>query len=85
MSDVDKRLFPADARNLNWNKFIYPYFAGMRVYVLLDSLDTYAKSKTYLRKLKYIHYTVKYFFFSLLIWLFYILIVKQLLNMFYAT
>lgn len=82
MTDVDKRLFPADSRNFNWQKFIYPYFSGMRVYVLLDPMDTYSKSKKKLRKLKYIHYTFKFLLITILIVLLYILIIKRIMDLF---
>lgn len=82
MSDVDKKLFPADSRNFDWIKFRYPYFVGMRVYVIGDpmELELFKKSKVKLHKLKYIHYTLKYTLITISIWLLYILIVKPLLN-----
>lgn len=81
MSDVDKKLFPSDSRNFEWTKFLYAYFAGMRVYVLLDPLDTYPQSKIKLRKLKYIHYTLKYSFISILILLLYVFVLKRLFDL----
>lgn len=80
MSDVDKKVFPADARTFEWVKFVYAYYAGMRVYVLDDPMETFPQSKAKLRKLKYIHYTLKYSFFSTLILLFYVFVVKRFLD-----
>lgn len=74
MSEMDKHLFPADSRTFDWTKFRYPYFVGMRVYVLDDPLETFPKSKLKLRKLKYIHYTIKSTFIAFAIFLLYILI-----------
>lgn len=81
MSDVDKKLFPADSRDFEWHKFIYAYFVGMRVYVLMDPLDTFVKSRTKLRKLKYIHYTLKYSFITVLALLIYVFILKRFLSL----
>lgn len=81
MTDVDKKLFPSDSRNFEWHKFIYAYFAGMRVYVLMDPLDTFPKSKIKLRKLKYIHYTLKYSFIIILVLILYAFVLKRLLNL----
>ncbi|XP_055327144.1 fatty acyl-CoA reductase wat-like isoform X1 [Sitodiplosis mosellana] len=80
MTDVDKKLFPSDSRNFEWNNFLYAYFAGMRVYVLMDPLETFPKSRAKLRKLKYIHYTLKYSFFTILVLLFYVFVLKWLLR-----
>ncbi|XP_031621105.1 fatty acyl-CoA reductase wat-like [Contarinia nasturtii] len=81
MTDVDKKLFPSDSRNFEWHKFIYAYFAGMRVYVLMDPLETFPKSKLKLRKLKYIHYTLKYSFITILVLILYAYVLKRLLNL----
>lgn len=81
MSDVDKKLFPSDARKFEWTKYLFAYYAGMRVYVLMDPLDTYHQSKIKLRKLKYIHYTLKYTFISSLILLLYVFVLKRLLDL----
>lgn len=53
----------------------------MRVYVLLDPLETFPKSKIKLRKLKYVHYTLKYSFISSLVLILYFFVVKQFLNL----
>lgn len=83
MSDVDRKLFPADSRTFDWVKFRYAYFVGIRVYVMDDPLDTFPRSKQKLRKLKYIHYTLKYTLISLAIWLMYILLMKPLFDIFW--
>lgn len=81
MSEVDKKLFPSDSRNFVWTKFIYSYYAGMRVYVLLDPMETFPKSKIKLRKLKYVHYTLKYSFISILVLILYFFVVKRFLDL----
>lgn len=81
MSDVDKKLFPSDSRNFVWTKFLFAYYAGMRVYVLLDPLETFPKSKIKLRKLKYIHYTLKYSLIGVVMVLVYAFIVKRILDL----
>lgn len=78
MSDVDKRLFPADSRTFEWHKFLYAYYAGMRVYVLMDPLETFPQSKAKLRKLKYIHFTLKYSFLIILVLIIYAFVLKRL-------
>lgn len=82
MSDVDKKIFPSDSRTFEYLKFIIPYYVGLRVYVLMDPLDTFPKSKLKLRKLKYIHYILKYSFITLLVWLLYVFLMKRLLSSF---
>lgn len=77
MTDVDKKLFPSDSKNFDWPKFIFPYYAGLRQYVLMDPLETYPESQIKLRKLKYIHYTLKYSFISIMLWLLYIFVLKK--------
>lgn len=77
MSDVDKKLFPSDSRNFDWSKFIYPYFAGLREHVILDPLETYPRSQLKLRKLKHIHYTLKYSFISIMVGLLYAFVLRD--------
>lgn len=81
MTDVDRKLFPADSRNFDWYKFIYPYFAGLRRFVLRDPIETYPQSKAKLRKLKFIHYTIKYSFISIVMLLLYVLLLKYIVPM----
>lgn len=83
MSDVDKKLFPSDSRNFVWTNFIFAYYAGMRVYVLMDPLETFPKSKIKLRKLKYIHYTLKYSLIGILALVLYFYVVKRFLDLLY--
>lgn len=83
MSEVDKKLFPADSRTFDWVKFRYAYFVGIRVYIMGDPLDTFPQSKQKLRKLKYIHYTLKYTLISVAIGLMYILLLKPLFDSFW--
>lgn len=80
MSDLDKKIFPADSRNFDWIKFRYPYFVGMRVYVMDDPLETFPQSKIKLRKLRIIHFTLKYTLIILSIILLYFILVKPLFN-----
>lgn len=61
MSDADKKLFPADVRDFNWTKFHFLYYVGLRVYALDDPLETWSQSRNRLRKLRFIHFMLKYF------------------------
>lgn len=78
MSEVDKKLFPADAREFDWDKFIYIYYAGLRVHALGDPLDTWPESKKRLKLLKYIHYTFSYTTIAVICLLLYFFIAKSI-------
>lgn len=80
MSDADKKVFPADARKFDWDKFIYLYYAGLRVHALGDPLDTWPQSKRRLKLLKFIHYTLIYATVVAICLLLYFYVVKTWLN-----
>lgn len=81
MTETDKKLFPSDSRDFEWHNFLYAYFTGMRVYVLEDPLETFPQSQIKLRKLKYIHYTLKYSFIIILALLLYVFVVKRFFDL----
>lgn len=84
MTDVDKQLFPADSRDFNWNIFLYPYFAGLRVYMLSDPLTTWKKSYNRYKLLKFIHFTLLGLFYTLLLLLIYYILYRKIFYNFNA-
>lgn len=76
MNDADKKVFPADSKKFDWDKFIYLYYAGLRVHALGDPLETWPESKRRLKLLKIIHYTLKYAIIGVICLLLYFLVVK---------
>lgn len=81
MSEADKKVFPADAKKFDWDKFIYLYYAGLRVHALGDPLETWPDSKRRLKLLKYIHYTFSYTAIAMIALLLYYFVKKILLNL----
>lgn len=81
MSDADKKVFPGDAKQFDWDKFIYLYYAGLRVHALGDSLDTWPESKRRLKLLKFVHYTLTYISIIAVCLLLYFYVVKTLLDL----
>lgn len=79
MSDADKKVFPADATKFKWDKFVYLYYAGLRVHALGDPLDTWPQSKQRLKLLKVIHYTLIYATFAAIGILLYFYVMKTLM------
>lgn len=81
MTDADKKVFPADARKFEWDKFIYLYYAGLRVHALGDPLETWPESKKRLKLLKFIHYSFSYATLAVICLLLYIYVAKIWLNL----
>ncbi|XP_014614679.1 PREDICTED: putative fatty acyl-CoA reductase CG5065, partial [Polistes canadensis] len=59
LSDVDKHKFFFNVADIDWQCFYDTYMKGIRVYFVKDPMETLEDSKTYYKKLKIAHYTVK--------------------------
>lgn len=69
LNPVDRKTFEFNCKTLRWEQYFNTYMRGLRVYLLEDPLDTLPQGKVKYRKLKAIHYTVKYGVILLLCWL----------------
>lgn len=57
LNETDKRIFPFDMRNFDWEDCTAYYVRGVRVYVVNDPLDNIEVAKKHFRRLQFIHYT----------------------------
>ncbi|KAJ8919471.1 hypothetical protein NQ315_016571 [Exocentrus adspersus] len=50
MSEEDRKLFPCDLRNLDWEKYMERLVIGTRIYLLKDPMDTLPQARKNLRR-----------------------------------
>lgn len=75
MTEYDRKYFICDPRVVNWKNYYMVYALGGRIHLLRDPFDNYKQAGKRMKKLKIIHYTVKYFFVALFAYVLYILFV----------
>lgn len=74
MTDDDKKLFPSDTRNIDLLAFLPAFFIGLRLYVIKDPIDTLDESLKKREIQKFIHFTLKYTIWTLIILFLYFII-----------
>ncbi|KAK7794668.1 hypothetical protein R5R35_003786 [Gryllus longicercus] len=58
LKESDKKIFPCNAADLDWEENIKNWIPGMRMYFLKDPLNTVEKAKVKYNRLKLMHYTL---------------------------
>ncbi|XP_033217365.1 fatty acyl-CoA reductase wat-like [Belonocnema kinseyi] len=71
LSDEDKKLFPFSMAECEWQDVIWLHLVGMKKYILKEDMSREAQKKAFKRRdiLNTIHYTIKYSFFTYVIWM----------------
>ncbi|ENN74979.1 hypothetical protein YQE_08436, partial [Dendroctonus ponderosae] len=69
MSPQDRRLFFCDLKLLDWPEFFQSYCKGIRLYLLLDPLETLPAAQAHLDRLYYAHQVLKGVALWALIWI----------------
>lgn len=80
MTEYDRKYFICDPRVVNWKKYYIVYVLGARTYLLRDTFDNYKEARTRMKRLKIMHYTVKYFFVALFAYILYISFARICIN-----
>lgn len=66
MNEYDKRYFPADVRNFEWDSFCYNYNLGLLRYIGKDNLNNFEPARRRMRKFRIAHFFVLIFYYTLL-------------------
>lgn len=76
LSNNDKKLFFFDMKQLEWRRLISSSLYGLRTYVAKDDPNTIPMALKRVRRLKFLHYTVLYTIYSLIGFIFYLILSK---------
>lgn len=80
MTEYDQKYYICDPRVVNWKKYYIIYLIGARKHLLMDSFDNYKEAGKRMKRLKYLHYTLKYACILLFLFGFYILFLKKIVS-----
>lgn len=80
MTEYDRKYFICDPRVVNWKDYYIIYGLGARKHLLRDSFDNYEQARIRMKRLKWLHYCIKYACIAIILWIFYSIFVKALLN-----
>ncbi|KAF5304196.1 hypothetical protein FQA39_LY19015 [Lamprigera yunnana] len=58
LSEIDKKLYPFDVKDVNWNSYFLSFVLGFRKYFLKDPTETIAQGRLKYLKLIVGHYTI---------------------------
>ncbi|XP_015189578.1 PREDICTED: putative fatty acyl-CoA reductase CG8306 [Polistes dominula] len=83
LSVVDKSHFFFNVADIDWECFTNNFVRGIRVFVYKDPMDTLEESKPFYRRLIIAHYTLKWFFYVLILWFLYSLLYSLFIYIFY--
>ncbi|XP_031621106.1 fatty acyl-CoA reductase wat-like [Contarinia nasturtii] len=79
MTEYDRKYYICDPRIVDWKKYYVIYVIGARKHLLDDSFDNYKQAYKRMHLLKYLHYSVKYTFIAVILFIFYKLFLKKYL------
>lgn len=81
MTEYDRKYYICDPRVVNWNQYYIVYGIGACKYLLRDSFDNYKQTRKNMARFKYLHYTLKYTCIAIVLYIFYIFLIKFVLQL----
>lgn len=70
MTDYDKKYFICNPNVVNWEQYYIVYVLGARIHLLRDPLKTYKAACIRAKRLKILHYFIKWLFICLALFIF---------------
>lgn len=75
MTEYDRKYFICDPRVVNWKKYYIVYVMGARIHLLRDSFTNYKQACKRMKRLKFVHYFLKYSFIAVFCYILYMLLI----------